>query len=178
MPSNETPYRVFRRRGPMVPALFLGLLQIAVGIDTLFTHLVLPASQSVLTTIASVMFLILGSLMILFVGVSLARPEAVIEATSDGLALSITGPGKAPVRIPWNALKSVEIGRAGPDASRKGDPLCLIVRFSGARVSRPATLVGVYHSTKGSIYIRASHLPRIEPIVERLTALMRERQAK
>ena len=174
----ETPYRVFRRRGPMVPALFLGLLQIAAGIDTLFTHLVLPASQSILTTIASILFLILGSVMILFVGISLARPEAVIEATDEGLALAITEPGKAPVRIPWEALKSVEIGQAGPDKSRKGDPRCLILRFAGARVSRPATLVGVYHSTKGSIYIRASHLPKLEPVVERLTALMQEHQKK
>ena len=174
MSSSESLYRVYRRRGPMVPALFLGLIQIAVGIDTLFTHLILPASQSILTTIASILFLILGSVMILFVGVSLARPEAVIEATSEGLALAITEPGKNPMLIPWDALKSVERGQAGPDTSRKGDPVCLILRFAGARVSRPAKLVGVYHSTKGSIYIRASHLPRLDPIVERLNALMKE----
>ena len=178
MSSAETPYRVYRRRGPMVPALFLGLLQIAVGIDTLFTHLVLPASPSVLTTIASILFLLLGSFMILFVGISLARPAAIIEARAEGLALDIAGPREPPVVIPWDALKAVEIGQAGPDKSRKGDPLCLILRFAGARVARPAQLVGVYHSTKGSFYIRSSHLPKLEPVVEQLTALMQEHQKR
>jgi len=116
--------------------------------------------------------------LILFVGVSLLRPAPVIEATLEGVALDITEPGKTPVTIPWHALKSVEVGQAGPDTSRKGDPICLIFRFAGSRVARPSTLVGVYHRTKGSLYIRASHLGRVKQIAERLNALMEEQQTK
>lgn len=176
MPTADAPYLVYRRRAPMIPALFLGLLQIIVGIDTLFTHLLMPPSKSIATTIGAVMFLILGVILALFVAISLARPTPLIDANEEGLALAITEPGLPPVLIPWSALKSIEVGRAGPDKSRKGDPQCLILRFTGPRVSRPSTLVGVYHSTKGSFYIRTSHLPRIDPIVERLTALMEAHQ--
>ena len=178
MSTSTTPYRVYRRRGPMIPAIFLGLLQIAVGIDTLFTHLVLPTNKSILTTLAAVLFLLLGVVLTSFVVISVTRPTPLIESTSEGLALTITQPGNPPVLIPWDALKSVEVGQAGPDKSRKDDPRCLILRFTGSRVSRPPVLVGVHHSTKGSFYIRSSHLGKIEPIVERLNELMKLHQGK
>jgi hypothetical protein len=174
--SLAIPYRVYRQRWPMVPAIFLGMLQILVGIDTIFTHFILPPSSSILTTIAAVMFVVLGIILTLFVVISISRPVPLIEANEDGLALTITSPGEPPVLIPWDALKSIEIGRAGRQQGRRDDPVCLILRFAGARVHRPSQLVGVFHSTRGSFYFRGSQLGALNPIVERLAGLMKEQQ--
>lgn len=168
--ANEVLYRVYRRRWPMVPALFFGLLQIAAGVDTLFTHIVLPASPSLFTTITSVLLILLGVALVGFVAVQLFFMPPLLEACPAGLYLYITESGQ-PVHIPWEALKAVELGRPGKDPSRREDPLCLVLRFIGSRVARPSTLVGVFHSTKGSFYIRASHLPGAKRVVERLNAL-------
>jgi len=178
MPPAETFYRVYRRRWPMLPALIFGLLQIAAGLDTLLTNYILPRGHSVLTTTAAALFLVLGFVLTAFVVISLARPVPLIQANEDGLVLAITEPGQPPVLVPWDALKSVEIGRVGPDESRRGDPECLILRFNGSRVKRPEKLYGVFHSTKGSLYFRGSQLPALEPIVARLTALQREFQKR
>jgi hypothetical protein len=166
-------YRVYRRRWPMIPALALGLLQIAAGIDTLFTHLALPAAPSVATNIAAGLFIALGLVMIIVVLANLYGTPPIIEATDEALFLGITAPGQPPVKIPWDALKAVELGRVGAAKNPKDDSLCLIFRFAGARVPRPPKL-SVFHSTKGSLYIRGSMLPALDPIVERLNALMRE----
>jgi len=168
--ADEPLYRVYRRRWPMVPALLFGLLQVAAGVDTLFTHVVLPASPSLFTTITAVLLIVLGLVLVGFVAVQLFLTPPLLEARPTGLYLYITE-GDQPVHIPWEALKAVELGRPGKDPSRREDPLCLVLRFIGSRVARPPTLVGVFHSTKGSLYIRASHLPGAERVVERLSAL-------
>ncbi|MGC8827130.1 MAG: hypothetical protein ACP5TV_09025 [Anaerolineae bacterium] len=171
--ANEVLFRVYRRRGPMVPALLFGLLQIAAGVDTLFIHAVLPASPSLFTTITSVLLILLGLVLVGFVAVQLFFSPPLLEARPTGLYLYVTE-GDQPVHIPWDALKAVELGRPGKDPSRREDPLCLVLRFTGSRVARPSTLVGVFHSTKGSLYIRASHLPDAGRVVERLKALWEE----
>jgi len=172
--SQQVLYRLHRRRGPMVPAAIAGLLQIAVGVDTLFTHLVIPGSPSVLTTVASILFIVLGTAICLFVGAQIGFSPPVLEATEEGLRVYITEPGSAPIKIPWDALKGVEIGRPHPDKEGRDNPTCLILRFTGSRVGLPSTLVGVYHATKGSLCFRASQLPPLEPAVERLNALREE----
>lgn len=168
-------YRVYRRRWPMYPALFLGLVQIAVGSDTLFIHLVMPAGRTLPINIAAGLFIALGLILILVVLANLYGTPPIIEATDEALHLGIAAPGQPPVKIPWDALKAVELGRVGAAKNPKDDPLCLIVRFAGNRVSRPAKLA-VFHSTKGSLYIRGSMLPALDPIVARLNALLRERR--
>jgi len=177
MTDSSVLYRVYRRRWLMLPAALFGLLQIALGIDTLFTHLIAPVSRSPVTTMASVMFMILGFILVVVALVNFFATPPIIEARTDGLFFNISAPGQPPVRVPWDALKSVEVGRAAPDKKHKEDPLCLIVRFAGSRVSRPANL-SVFHSTKGSFYLRASQLPAIEPIVQRLNALMHQQQKR
>ena len=176
MSTARVLYRVYRRRGPMVPALLLGLAQILAGVDTLFTHVVLPAGRSPVTSVAAALFILLGLVLIVVVSVNMFGAPPLIQATDDGLLLSIAAPGEPAVRIPWDALKAVELGRAGPSKERRDDPLCLILRFAGARVRRPAKLHGVLHSTKGSFYIRGSHLPNAVAVSERLNALLRERR--
>lgn len=171
--TNEVLYRVYRRRWPMVPALLFGVLQVAAGVDTLFTHILLPASPSLFTTITSVLLMLLGLALIVFVTAQLFFGPPLLEARPAGLYLYIAQ-GDAPVHIPWGALKGVELGRPGKDPSRREDPLCLVLRFTGSRVARPSTLVGVFHSTKGSLYIRASHLPGAKRVVERINALWEE----
>lgn len=171
--ANDVLYRVYRRRWPMVPALLFGVLQVAAGVDTLFTHMVLPASPSLFTTITSVLLILLGLALIAFVTAQLFFGPPLLEARPSGLYLYVTQ-GDAPVHIPWEALKGVGLGRPGKDPSRREDPLCLILRFTGSRVARPSTLVGVFHSTKGSLYIRASHLPGAKRVVERLHTLWEE----
>ncbi len=171
--ANDVLYRVYRRRWPMVPALFFGLLQMAAGVDTLFTHIFLPASPSPFTTVTSVLLILLGLALVGFVAVQLFFVPPLLEVRSSGLYLYITESGQ-PVHIPWDTLKAVELGRPGKDPSRREDPLCLVLRFTGSRVARPSTLVGVFHSTKGSLYIRASHLPGAQHVVERLNALWKE----
>jgi hypothetical protein len=169
-------YRVYRRQWPMVPALLLGLVQIAAGVDTLVTHFVLPPSRSPVTTVAAILFILLGLAITLYVGATLIARQPLIEADTEGLALYVAGAGQPPMRVPWDSLKAVEIGKAGAMEGRKDDPVCLILRYTGTRVHRPAKLMGVHHSTKGSLYIRGSYLPPLDPIVESLLALMRAHQ--
>jgi hypothetical protein len=172
-------YRVNRRRGPMIPALFLGILQIAVGIDTLVTHIVLPVSAGALTTVASILFMAIGVALISFVIASLVVGRPIVEVTDEGLALGVTQPGQPPLLIGWVALKGAEVGYAGKKAGRRDDPLCLIVRFAGNRVAQPAQLVGVQHSTKGSIFLRASHLDQpAQAVADRLNALHKEHASR
>jgi hypothetical protein len=176
MTESNVLYRVYRRRWPMLPALAFGVLQIAAGVDSLFTHIVLPAGRSPATSVAAGLFIVLGAILILVVLVNLFATPPIIEARADGLFLGVTAPGEPPLKIPWDALKSIEAGHAGPDKHRKEDPLCLIVRFAGARVNQPPKL-SIFHSTRGSIYIRSSHLPSLDPIVARLNGLLQERHA-
>ena len=175
MTESSVLYRVYRRRWPMLPALAFGVLQIAAGVDSLFTHLILPAGRSPATNVAAGLFIILGAILILVVLVNLFATPPIIEARASGLFLGITAPGEQPVKIPWDALKTIEVGRAGPNKNRKEDPLCLIVRFVGARVNQPPKLT-IFHSTRGSIYIRSSHLPALDPIVTKLNELLRQHQ--